>query len=127
MSAWVPYEYALLRAVPRVDRGECVNVGVVLYSQAHDYLGAAVHLDETKVRALDPGVDLDAVRAALDGVGAVCAGAAAAGPAAAPSPRARFGWLTAPRSTVVQASPVHGGLTTDPAATLQRLLERLVL
>jgi Protein of unknown function (DUF3037) len=121
-----PYEYALLRAVPRVDRGECVNVGVVLYCQARDYLGAAIHLDEARIRALDPDVDLDAVRAALDGVCAVCAGTAPAGPAAAPSPRARFGWLTAPRSTVVQAGPVHSGLTDDPAATLQRLLERLV-
>lgn len=122
----VPFEYAVLRAVPRVDRGECINVGVVLYSQADDYLGAAVALDEARLRLLDPQVDVEAVRAALDGIRAVCAGGADAGRAATGSRRARFGWLTAPRSTVVQAGPVHGGLTADPALELERLLARLV-
>ena len=122
----VAFEYAVLRAVPRVDRGECINVGVVLYCQARDFLGAAVHLDEGRLRLLDPEADVDAVAAALVGVRAVCRGDAPAGPAAAPSPRARFGWLTAPRSTVVQPGAVHGGLTADPAADLERLLVRLV-
>jgi len=122
----VAFEYAVLRAVPRVDRGECINVGVVLYCQARDFLGAAVHLDERRLLALDPEADVVAVTAALDGVRTVCRGGAPAGPAAAASPRARFGWLTAPRSTVVQAGPVHGGLTADPVADLERLLARLV-
>jgi hypothetical protein len=122
----MPFEYATLRAVPRVDRGESINVGVVLYSQAADYLGAAVHLDEDRLRLLDPAVDVESVRSALDGVCAVCAGSPDAGRAATGSRRARFGWLTAPRSTVVQPGPVHGGLTDDPAAELDRLLTRLV-
>ena len=126
MRELVPFEYALLRAVPRVDRGECVNVGVVLYCQARDYLGVQVHLDEARLRALDDAVDVAAVQAALAGVEAVCAGGVEAGRAGAGSPRERFGWLTAPRSTVVQTGPVHSGLTRHPEQDLQRLLDRLV-
>ena len=122
-----PFEYALLRVMPRVDRGECVNVGVVLYCQGGDFLGVAVHLDVARLQALDPQLDVEAVRAALDGVREVCGGDPDAGPAGQGSPRARFGWLTAPRSTVVQPGPVHAGLTADPAADLARLLDRLVL
>jgi hypothetical protein len=122
----MPFEYAVLRAVPRVDRGECLNVGVVLYCQGADYLRVLVHLDDARLRSLDPSVDLDAVRSALAGVEAVCAGDAVAGPAAAGSRRERFGWLTAPRSTVVQAGPVHSGVTLDPDGQLHRLLDRLV-
>jgi Protein of unknown function (DUF3037) len=125
-STRMAFEYAVLRAVPRVDRGECVNVGVVLYCQAADYLRVLVHVDEARLRSLDPSVDVDAVRSALAGVEAVCAGDAAAGPAAAGSRRERFGWLTAPRSTVVQAGPVHSGVTHDPDGQLHRLLDRLV-
>jgi hypothetical protein len=122
----LPFEYAVLRAVPRVDRGEAINVGVVLYCQARDYLGCGVHLDPARLLALDPGVDVAAVEAALGGVRAVCAGERSAGAAAATTPRARFGWLTAPKSTVVQPGPVHSGLTADPAAKLAALVERLV-
>jgi hypothetical protein len=122
----LPFEYAVLRAVPRIDRGEAINVGVVLYCQARDYLGCGIHLDPQRLLALDPDADVVAVGAALDGVRAVCAGERAAGAAAATTPRARFGWLTAPRSTVVQPGPVHSGLTGDPAAKLAALLERLV-
>jgi hypothetical protein len=121
-----PFEYALLRAVPRADRDECVNVGVVLYCQALDYLGCAVHLDPERLRLLDPQVDLEAVDAVLAGIRAVCAGDPSAGQAAVDPPRARFGWLTAPRSTVVRPGPVHSGMTPDPAAELTRLLIRLV-
>ena len=120
------FEYALIRAIPRVERGEFVNVGVVLYSQAHDFLGCAADLAPDRLLALDPQTDLDAVAAALDGICAVCEGRPGAGASAAGSPRARFGWLTAPRSTVVQAGPVHSGLTADPAAELARLAARLV-
>lgn len=122
----VPFEYAVLRAVPRVDRGECVNIGVVLYCQAHDFLGCALHVDSDRLRALDPAVDVAAVEGVLAGVRAVCGGDAVAGGAAAGPPRVRFGWLTAPRSTVVQPGPVHPGLTADPAGELERLVARLV-
>ena len=126
MNGRMAFEYAVLRAVPRVDRGECLNVGVVLYCQAADYLRVLLHVDEARLRSLDPSVDVDSVRSALAGVRAVCAGDAVAGPAATGSRRERFGWLTAPRSTVVQAGPVHSGVTLDPDAQLRRLLDRLV-
>jgi len=122
----VAFEYAVLQAVPRVERGECANVGVVLYSQMAGYLRAAVHVDEARLLALDPAVDLQALRSSLAAVTAVCAGDAAAGPAAAVAARARFGWLTAPRSTVLRAGPVHGGVTHPPASDLDAVLERLV-
>jgi hypothetical protein len=122
----VAFEYALVRAVPRVDRGEFVNVAVVLYCQARDFLGCACGLQAHRILALDPNADLDAVIAALEGICAVCEGRPSAGSSGAGSPRARFGWLTAPRSTVIQAGPVHSGVTTDPAAELTRLAGRLV-
>jgi hypothetical protein len=122
----VPFEYALVRAVPRVDRGESVNVGVIVYCQAHDFVGARTHLDPDRLRALDPQVDVEVVAAALAGVVAVCAGGAQTGPAGRARARERFGWLTAPRSTVVQPGPVHSGLTDDPEAELTRLLAALV-
>lgn len=120
MSDGEPFEYAVLRVVPRVDRGEFVNVGVLLYSQAAELLEIAVHVDEDRMRALDAAVDLDAVRAALEGVRETCADTSR--PA-----RERFGWLTAPRSTAVQTSPVHCGVTDDPVRQLSRLMARLVL
>ena len=132
------YQYVALRCVPRVDREEFVNVGVVLYCQAADFLGSASLVDEGRLRALDAGIDVDAVRHALDAVEQVCRGAAHVdfdvGSRATAygerdgrdDPSTRFGFLRAPRSTVVQPGPVHGGLTDDPAAELQRLLERLV-
>lgn len=124
MSA-VPFEYAVVRAVPRIDRGEFVNVAVVLYCQARDFLDCAATLEPGRVLALDPAADVDAVSAALDGIRAVCEGRTSAGAAARGSARVRFGWLTSPRSTVVQAGPVHSGVTTDPAADLARLVQRL--
>jgi hypothetical protein len=120
------FDYALLQAVPRVDRGERINVGALLYCREADFLGAAVHVDAARLRALDPSVDLACVEDALESIRSICAGVATAGPAAAGSRRSRFGWLTAPRSAVVQTGPVHGGLTADPAAELDRLVDRLV-
>ncbi len=120
-----PFVYAVLRAVPRVDRGEFVNVGVVLYCQALDHLAAAVVLDPVRLRAIAPDVDLDAVRTAAEAV--VLASRTPVGSARENEGLAvRFGMLTAPRSTVVQPSPVHAGLTSDPGETLSRLLARLV-
>jgi Protein of unknown function (DUF3037) len=122
-----PFEYAVLRVVPRVERGEFINAGVVLYCQADGFLGARVHLDADRLMALDPGVDLEAVQAHLEAVRSVCAGGPEAGSVGRLPLGERFGWLVAPRSTVVQPSPVHTGLTDDPEAELERLLSRMVL
>ncbi|MFJ3307822.1 DUF3037 domain-containing protein [Streptomyces sp. NPDC086549] len=120
------FEYALLRVVPRVERGECINAGVVVYCRAKGYIGARTHLDEARLLALDPDADVAGVRATLGAVEGVCAGGAAAGPAAQDDAGRRFRWLIAPRSTVVQPGSVHTGLTTDPAAEAERLLDLLV-
>ncbi|MER5910491.1 DUF3037 domain-containing protein [Streptomyces sp. NPDC001982] len=120
------FEYALLRVVPRVERGESINAGVVVYCRAKAYVGARTHLDEGRLLALDPAADVAGVRAALDAVEKVCVGGAAAGRAAEDDPGRRFRWLIAPRSTIVQPGPVHTGLTTDPAAEAERLLDLLV-
>ncbi|HST46359.1 DUF3037 domain-containing protein [Jatrophihabitans sp.] len=116
------FQYVVLRCVPRVDREEFVNVGVLLYSQSADFLCAGSRLDADRLRALAPDLDLDAVRSALAAVEAVCRGESGADI----SLGQRFGWLAAPRSTVVQPGPIHGGLTDDPARQLQHLLDTLV-
>jgi hypothetical protein len=126
VSPPVAFEYALLRAVPRVDRGERVNVGVLLYCQGHHFLQARTHLDAARVRALDPDADLDLLGATLRAVLAICAGDPDAGAAALLPARQRFGWLTAPRSTVLQPGPVHSGLTETPEQELDRLMDALV-
>ncbi|MFJ5773736.1 DUF3037 domain-containing protein [Streptomyces sp. NPDC093094] len=120
------YEYALLRVVPRVERGECINAGVLVYCRARGYVGARTHLDESRLLALDPRADTAGIRAALRAVEAVCGGGAPAGQAAGDDPGRRFRWLVAPRSTIVQPGPVHTGLTTDPGAETERLLDLLV-
>ncbi len=132
------YQYVVLRCVPRVEREEFVNVGVVLFCHAEDFLGSAYALDEGRLLALDPELDLAAVRKALVAVERVCSGeahvdfglgsrATAYGTRAGKDDQStRFGFLRAPRSTVVQPGPVHGGLTDDPAAELSRLLGMLV-
>ncbi|MFH8803194.1 DUF3037 domain-containing protein [Streptomyces sp. NPDC017936] len=120
------YEYALLRVVPRVERGECINAGVLVYCRAQAYVGARTHLDEARLLALDPEADVAGVRAALRAVEGVCAGGEAAGQAAADDAGRRFRWLIAPRSTVVQPGPVHTGLTTDAEGEARRLLDLLV-
>ncbi|HWI43537.1 MAG TPA: DUF3037 domain-containing protein [Nocardioides sp.] len=134
-----PYQYVTLRCVPRVEREEFVNVGVVVHCPEEDFLGVRTAVDEERLRALDPGVDVAAVRAALAAVEKVCRGEAHAdyGPAVRATAygvreshddnSTRFGFLKAPRSTVIQPGPVHGGVTADPARTLERLLECLVL
>ncbi|MFE9439034.1 DUF3037 domain-containing protein [Streptomyces sp. NPDC006602] len=120
------FEYALLRVVPRIERGECINAGVLVYCRAKSYVGARTHLDEARLLALDPEADVAGVRAALRAVEGVCTGGDAAGQAARDDAGRRFRWLIAPRSTVVQPGPVHTGLTTDPAAETDRLLGLLV-
>ncbi|MFD0338942.1 DUF3037 domain-containing protein [Streptomyces sp. NPDC127117] len=126
MSERDVFEYALLRVVPRVQRGEFFNAGVVVYCRARGFVAARTHLDESKLMALDPSADVIGVRAALRAVEGVCLGGTDAGQAARDDAGRRFRWLIAPRSTVVQPSPVHSGLTTDPAAEVERLLELLV-
>jgi Protein of unknown function (DUF3037) len=116
------FEYALIRVVPRIERGEAINAGVIVYSQAYRYLCARIQLDELRLLAVDPEVDLDAVRAALSAIAKACT----QGPLAGRPLGERFRWLTAPRSTIVQPGPVHSGLTTDPEAELSRLFASLV-
>jgi hypothetical protein len=122
----LPYQYVVLRCVPRPDREEFLNVGVVLHCQAADFLDVAWHCDRDRLAALDPGLDTDRVCAALEFVEGVARGDRRGGEAAGQSLGQRFGFLKAPRSTVLQPGPVHGGVTADPARQLEHLLERLV-
>ena len=120
------YDYAIVRVLPRVERGEQLNAGVILSCAAAGYLRARFELDEAALQCLAPGLDLEPVRAALAGIEAVCAGGAAAGPLGRLSARERFHWLVAPRSTSVQVSPVHTGRCDDLDAALEDLLCKLV-
>ena len=120
------YQYVVLRCVPRVEREEFINVGVVLYCQASDFLDVRWSVDRDRLRVLDPGLDLDQVCEALAFVAGVCAGDERGGTAAQQPMGTRFGFLMAPRSTVLQPGPVHGGVTSDPADELERLVGRLV-
>jgi hypothetical protein len=120
------FEYALLRVVPRVDRGECINAGVVLYCQDARFLDARVHLDPKRLRALDPNLDPEVIRAHLEVARLVCEGGPGAGAVGLLPPVQRFGWLVAPRSTVVQPSPVHTGFTEDPGEAIEHLLRTMV-
>jgi hypothetical protein len=124
-----PFEYAVLRVVPRVERGEGVNVGVVVFCRTRSYLDARIEMGPRQVAALAalaPDLDLDAVRAHLDELARVVAGDPDGGPMARLDAPERFRWVTSPSSTMLQPSEVHGGLTDDPAASLVDLFERLV-
>jgi hypothetical protein len=123
-SAW--YSYAIVRVVPRVERGEFLNVGVVLFSRELDFLGARFDVDEQRLRSLAPWVDLASVERHLATFEAICAGASAGGPIAALPKPERFHWLVAPRSTMIQTSPVHVGRSQDPDRALEDLLDELV-
>lgn len=120
------YQYVVLRLVPRVDREEFINVGVVVYCEDAGFLDAAWDLDTERARVFAPDCDLDGVLGILEQVRAVCRGETGRGLPALDKPGQRFGWIIAPRSTAIQPGPVHGGLTSDPAAELQRLVTRLV-
>ena len=121
-----PFQYAIVRVVPDVERGECLNAGVVLFCRQRSFLAARTELDEERVRALDPGADLEAVRDHLDAICRIAAGDRAAGPIAALPASERFHWIVAPSSTIIQCSPVHTGLSEDPGAELDHLMDRLV-
>ncbi|HVR96541.1 MAG TPA: DUF3037 domain-containing protein [Thermoanaerobaculia bacterium] len=126
MPALSSFDYALLRVVPRVERQEQVNAGVILYCRERDFLAARVEIDEPRLLALWPAIDLETVRSHLEAAPKICAGLSEAGPIASLSQRERFHWLVAPRSTVIQVSPVHTGLCADPVATLDEIFERMV-
>jgi DUF3037 family protein len=119
----IPYEYATIQACPRVERGELVNVGVLLYCHRRDFLEAGIHLIPDRLLALDPGADVHAVRTALGAWVAACGGG---GTTHGMSLGERFRWLVAPRSTILRAGPVHMGLAADPAEELERLVAKLV-
>lgn len=120
------YDYAIVRVVPRVEREEFINAGVILSCPAQDFLAARIELDGRRLLALDANVDLETVRANLASIPVVCGGGAAAGPIGKLSPRERFHWLVAPRSTIIQTSPVHSGRCQDPAAALDHLVQTMV-
>jgi hypothetical protein len=120
------FQYAIVRVVPHVERGECLNAGVVLFCRRLGFLGAKTELDEAALAALAPGCEAEDVRAHLATLERVAAGASDGGPIAALPPSERFHWLTAPSSTIVRSSAVHTGLTSDPAGELEHLFERLV-
>jgi hypothetical protein len=120
------YDYAIVRVVPRVERGEFVNVGAIVSCKRAGYLKARIELDEARVLAIAPTLDLETIRATLDAIPGICAGGAAAGPLAPLSARERFDWLVAPRSSAVQTSSVHTGRGDDLDAALERLMQRMV-
>ena len=120
------YDYAIVRVVPRVERGEFINVGVVLSCKSAGYLKAGIELDEARLLALDPAADIEAIRATLATLPAICEGGPAAGALGRLTSRERFDWLVAPRSTSIQTSAVHSGLCDDLGAALERLMQRMV-
>lgn len=120
------YDYAVLRVVPRVDREEFVNVGVIVSCPAKSFLEARVELDEPRLLALAPDIDVEAVRTHLASIPVICAGGAAAGPIGKLSARERFDWLVAPRSTIIQTSRVHTGRCTSPGDLVEHLLDVMV-
>ena len=126
MVAEYTYDYAIVRIVPRVERGEQINVGVILSCVDSDFLEARIELDIERLQALDSSLDLDALRDSLATIPVVCAGGPDAGPIGALPPMGRFRWLVSPRSTIIQMSPVHTGRTKDPRAALERLVETMV-
>ena len=120
------FDYAVLRVVPRVERGEFVNVGVILFSRTARFLDARIEVDPDRLRALAPSLDLDVVRSYLDAIPRICAGGSDGGSIGALSQSERFHWLVAPRSTILQTSPVHSGVHSDLRAALDHLFEKLV-
>jgi hypothetical protein len=121
-----PYDYAVFRVVPRVEREEFVNVGVIVSCPARDFLEARVELDEQRLMALDSALDVESIRAHLATIPAICAGGEQAGPIGQLSQRERFHWLVAPRSTTIQISPVHTGWCENPNEVLEHLLNTMV-
>ena len=126
MHAQRSYDYAVIRVVPRVERAEFINAGVILWCKEGEFLEARIELDETRLRVLDASVDVDAVRRHLASISLICAGGADSGPIGRLPKRERFDWLVAPRSTIIQTSAVHTGRCADLPATLAHLLDTMV-
>lgn len=127
MAMATEFQYVIVRVVPCLPRGERINAGVILFCRQRDFLAARVELDGARLAAIAPDLDPDAVRPHLRALCDVASGDSAAGALGALSPSERFGWLSAPASTIIQASAIHTGLTDDPAATLERLFRSLVV
>jgi hypothetical protein len=126
VHAYYSYDYAVIRVVPRVERAEFVNAGVIVWCAATDVLEARIELNESRARAIDPSLDIEAIRKHLNSIVVICAGGPDAGAIGKLSKRERFDWLVAPRSTVIQTSSVHTGRCTDLQSTLDRLLDAMV-
>ena len=126
MPERIPYEYATVRVVPRVDRDEFVNAGVIVFAKARRLLAVRTHVDEARLRALWPDIDVENVRRHLDGIARICEGDPAGGPIAAMSQPERFHWLTSPRSAVIQVSPVRTGLSEAPETLADHLSRELL-
>jgi hypothetical protein len=120
------YDYAVIRVVPRVEREEFVNVGIILSCAGSKFLEARIEINETRLRAVDPQIDLDTVRRHLAAMEAICAGGPDGGPIGLLPQRARFHWLTAKRSSIIQTSPVHMGRCTQAESSLEHLMDRMV-
>ncbi|HZQ07644.1 MAG TPA: DUF3037 domain-containing protein [Anaerolineae bacterium] len=127
MNESAPFEYAVIRIVPHEARGEFMNAGVILYCPAHRFLQARISFDIERLKAFSPTVDIAHVQEHLATIPKICAGNAEAGELGKLSLAERFRWLTSPRNTIIQTSPVHSGLTDDPAKTLEHLVARLVV
>jgi hypothetical protein len=121
------YDYALIRVTPRVERGECMNVGVVLFCRQRGFLGARIALDEARLLAFFPFANIEGIRDELHAIAKIVEGDATGGPITALAQAERFHWLVSPRSTIIQPSPVHSGLCDDPAAALDHLFATMVI
>lgn len=120
------YDYAIVRVVPRVERQEFINIGVIVSCPEKDFLAARIEFDEVRLKAFDPTVDLDAVRRHADSIVRICQGGPDAGPIGKLTQRERFHWLVAPRSTIIQMSPAHSGQCDEPTKVLEHLLDKMV-
>lgn len=125
MPALSSYDYAIIRVVPRVERGECLNVGVILFCRTRRFLAARIQLDPRRLATFAPELEQELIITHLERIPLLCAGGKESGPLGQLSQSERFHWLVSPRSTVIQTSPVHSGLCSDPQAALQRLLDQL--
>lgn len=126
MHARSSYDYALIRLVPSVERGECINIGVILYCPTRRFLGMRLYLDAPRALAIAPDLDLAAAQQQLDTLMHICEGSPEAGQLGAMSQSERFHWLTSPRSTIIQVSPIHEGISDDPQAALDHLFKTMV-
>jgi hypothetical protein len=127
MPAISSYDYAILRLVPHVERGECINVGVIVFCRTRRFLDMLVQVDRQRLEAFAPSLDLDAVRQQIEHLVQVCRGGLESSPIGQLSQAERFHWLVSPRSTIIQISPVHCGICNDPAGALEHLFQALVL